>query len=120
MTRKAIGSGASRKGDMKTEQVAEKCKCEAQIWAQEARTHQSIVRECYAAAGVTGKADSNGAWPVQEAFRKLKAERDRLRELLLTGIALFDMDEEANEVGTDSWVWLQRARAALDAGKEQP
>jgi uncharacterized protein YlxW (UPF0749 family) len=56
------------------ERLRDQLKQEAQLWALEARTQRATVRECYAAAGVVGKADWNGVVPVREAFAELEQE----------------------------------------------
>jgi hypothetical protein len=45
---------------------------QARIWAQEARTQESTVLECYKAAGVTGRMTWNGATPVRDKVKQLK------------------------------------------------
>lgn len=40
-----------------------------------------------------------------------RTECEELRKVLEDGIALMEVDGEANRVGTDSWTWLNRARA---------
>ena len=50
---------------------------EAQIHAQEARTANSTVNECYQVA--TGATGESGNWHGAEPIRKLAAERDALR-----------------------------------------
>lgn len=51
----------------------ERLKLEAQMWAQEARTQRSIVYEIYRALGIR-LGDWHGAVPVIEKFKQLKRE----------------------------------------------
>ena len=53
--------------------LSERLKLEAQIWAQEARSQRAIVLEIYQALGIRC-GDWNGALPVIARFEKLQRE----------------------------------------------
>jgi hypothetical protein len=48
----------------------------------------------------------------------LLADRERLREALEDVLSLFEMDEETQTVGTDSWLAMTVARAALSGSPD--
>lgn len=54
----------------------ERCKQQAQVWKQEARTANATIGEIYQL--VTGKRGEPGNWNGAEPVRKLIAERDAL------------------------------------------
>jgi hypothetical protein len=80
---------------------------EAQIWAQEARTHKNSLLECYAAVGVHGKADFNGAEPVRQAYAALKRSHTQCVEIVRGVIDA----EKSSHSHDDSTVRLERLAA---------
>ena len=102
---------------MKTE-LEERLKQEAQIQAQEARSHRATVREIYqAVTGRTGEpGDWNGAKPVMALIEERDALRDRVDELsrayAVQGLALEELTAER-----DRYREALRPFAALDPDK---
>jgi len=105
------------------QRVIDNMRLQAQVWASEVDTHQATIQECYAAVGVTGKCDFNGAEPVRDVVAELRAEVERLRKALIesgrNGGALL-----ADDVSTDFLMHVPeqiRLRiAALSEGRKEP
>ena len=57
--------------------------------------------------------------PMYEAFKKLEGILDEALGLLRVGIELTEMDDEFNEAGTDSWVWLHQASGFVKAHEKR-
>ena len=56
--------------------------------------------------------------PDSTALSAAQAREAKLREALEAVVELFEMDDESNTVGTDSWAALAKGRAALAEGGE--